>query len=672
MASTKLMQEIEKVLQQFEGKYFVGDKMNKARVIEDIDNYDVDLMSAMLDNEGIKNNFATKIDDHIIFKTNQFIEVFQADEYWEDSYTKYSKKIGLTSNGNFLDEANETVLDFPYKDTVLKASMSKEDTDKEDLRPDEPFLNEVIAREEIDVLLDKKILENAKKYSSDGEEETSEFFNEDNLIVKGNNLLALHSLQERFEGKIDFIYIDPPYNTKNDSFIYNDNFNVSTWLTFMKNRLEIARSLLSDTGSIFISIDGNQFDYLSLLLKEIFGKNNLLEVFHFQVRYANKSLNDRDDFQPIIEYGFAYAKDKTLFKPNKPTIPYDTSKFKFEIIEKKDPDRTFKLDDGRKVEVFQKGSYSINKIGVEKTKNLDYFKETWITGSIYSDTGHGTMYKRAVEPFREIDGNESLYKIDGLGEDGLGFRYMTNPKSDTGNYGKMFTKIPISKKDKILKGEYERERPIINFYDISASVGNIRHEGGVTLNKGKKPEKMLGNLIDIFTNPNDRVLDFFLGSGTTAAVAHKKNRKYIGIEQMDYIDEKVMTRLQNVIDGDQTGISEDVDWQGGGSFVYAELMEKNRGYLTDVMKAPDQGSLRQVFNLMLENADFDFRVDLEEVEDSLNTLSLEDQKRVLVKILDKNQLYYNYSEIDDENVRDLISDNDYEFNQNFYKEDNDE
>src|SRR5699024_241642 len=113
-------------------------------------------------------------------------------------------------------------------------------------------------------------------------------------------------------------------------------------------------------------------------------------------------------------------------------------------------------------------------------------------------------------------------------------------------------------------------------------------------------------------------------------------------------------------------------WQGGGSFVYAELMEKNRGYLDDVMNASNQETLQKVFNLMLENADFDFRVDLEEIKNTLNKLSFEDQKRTLIKIIDKNQLYYNYSEIEDKNVRDLISDNDYKFNKNFYKGENDE
>src|SRR5690625_2106584 len=288
MASTKIMQEVEKVLKNFKDKYYINNKVNKARVIEDIDNYDVNLISAMLENKAIKLNFTTKIDEHILFKTNKFIELFQADEYWEDSYTKYSKKIGLNANGTFLDEASEVVLDFPYKDTVLKASMSKEHTDKEDLKPNEPFLNEVIAREEIDVLLDRKILVNGKKYTEDGEEEVTEFSEDDNLILKGNNLLALHTLKDKYAGKVKLIYIDPPYNTGNDSFLYNDKFNHSTWLTFMKNRLEIAHELLSNDGSIWVNIDDDESHYLKVLCDEVLGdrKSTRLNSSHVAISYA--------------------------------------------------------------------------------------------------------------------------------------------------------------------------------------------------------------------------------------------------------------------------------------------------------------------------------------------------------------------------------------------------
>src|SRR5699024_843764 len=249
---TKINDAIKDVLMQFGEKYFIDGIVHKSKVIQDLDEYDETLIEAFIGNETIKSNFTINIAGNIVIQTNKLLELFEADEYWQDSFTKYSKKIGLTAGGKFIDESTDVVLDFPYKDTVLKASMSKEDTDKDDLRPDEPFLNEVIAKEEIDVLLDKKILVNAKKYDEDGEHEVDSFSEEDNLIIKGNNLLALHTLKEKYAGKVKLIYIDPPYNTGKDAFNYNDRFNHSSWLTFMQNRLEVAWELLTDDGTIWI------------------------------------------------------------------------------------------------------------------------------------------------------------------------------------------------------------------------------------------------------------------------------------------------------------------------------------------------------------------------------------------------------------------------------------
>src|SRR5690625_2991310 len=255
---TKINDAIKHALQQFGEKYFIEDVVHKSKVIQDLDGYDAPLLEAFISNETIKKNFTIDIAGNIVMQTNKLIELFEADEYWQDSYTKYSKKIGLTAGGKFIDESTDVVLDFPYKDTVLKASMSKEDTDKDDLRPDEPFLNEVIAKEEIDVLLDKKILINAKKYDENGVHEVDSFDENDNLIMKGNNLLALHTLKEKYAGKVKLVYIDPPYyfrkRLSGDAFKYNSNFKLSSWLVFLKNRLQVARELLAVDGSLWINI----------------------------------------------------------------------------------------------------------------------------------------------------------------------------------------------------------------------------------------------------------------------------------------------------------------------------------------------------------------------------------------------------------------------------------
>lgn len=657
---TKINEAIKQVLQQFDQKYFIGEVLNKNKVIQDLDTYDKDLLKAFISNETLKSNFTIDIAGNIVMQTNKLIELFEADEYWQDSYTKYSKKIGLTTGGKFIDESTDVVLDFPYKDTVLKASMSKEDTEKDDLRPDEPFLNEVIAKEEIDILLDKKILVNAKKYDENGENEVDSFSENDNLILKGNNLLALHTLKDNYAGKVKLIYIDPPYNTGSDSFAYNDKFNHSAWLTFMKNRLDIAREMLTDDGVIYLSIDDKEQAYLKVLMDAIFGRNNFLTQFNFQVRYADKSLAEPKAFKPVIEYTLMYAKDSNIFIPNRPTESYTDDKFIWRINElSKGKIETI---NGNQVEIFQKGQWEL----VKGAPDVNALKETWISGSIYSKMSYGQVYQSIIEPRVEIDGNGALYKIYGRGEDGLGYRYYTNPLKANANRGKMYSGMPLDRKREIENGESLKLLPIVNFSDFAADFGNIRHEGGVTLNSGKKPEKLLKLLFEYGSKENELILDFFMGSGSTQATAMKMNRRFIGMEQIDDQWNKAVKRLKNVVNNDQTGISKDVDWQGGGSFVYAELMEKNLGFLKSIQEADNRNEINKIFNFMLKEAEIDFRIDLEVLKDTFHELSLDDQKKTLIKIIDKNQLYYNYSEIDDEYVRDLISDGDYAFNKNFY------
>ena len=184
-----------------------------------------------------------------------------------------------------------------------------------------------------------------------------------------------------------------------------------------------------------------------------------------------------------------------------------------------------------------------------------------------------------------------------------------------------------------------------------------------------KPEKLLQRILTLGSNKNDLVLDFFMGSATTQAVAMKMGRRFIGIEQMEYINTVSVPRLQKVIEGEQGGISKDTNWQGGSSFVYAELMEKNQGYLKDLQISENIQELMEVYSRMKENADIDFRLDLEKFEEEINNFnSLDERRRELIRILDKNQLYYNYANIDDKNVRDLISNNDYKFNKSFYSD----
>ncbi|MCU9934656.1 site-specific DNA-methyltransferase [Mycoplasmopsis felis] len=230
-------------------KYISEDnKLLKAKVYSDVMTMNKDLLSLLLSNNDIKQRFFTEINGTLIFDKQKFAWFIDSKEFLPNSYTRYTNKIGLTHNGEFLSKTNDVVLDFPYKDCVLEGGQNKDDQKR-----DEIFYNEIIASDEINQMLAPKVLSNAKRYTKDGVQENITFDENDNLIIKGNNLITLASLLKRYEGKVKCIYIDPPYNTGNDSFNYNDSFNHSTWLVFMKNRLELARRLLREDGVIFIN-----------------------------------------------------------------------------------------------------------------------------------------------------------------------------------------------------------------------------------------------------------------------------------------------------------------------------------------------------------------------------------------------------------------------------------
>ncbi len=199
------------------------------------------------------------------------------------------------------------------------------------------------------------------------------------------------------------------------------------------------------------------------------------------------------------------------------------------------------------------------------------------------------------------------------------------------------------------------------------SWDGIAKEGGVKLKNGKKPEKLIKRIIEMSLGEKDIVLDYFLGSGTTAAVAHKLGCQYIGIEQLDYRENDSVVRLQNVIDGDQSGISKIINWQGGGTLVYCELMEWNERFVQNILNASNKDILQNIWKEMQDKAHLSYRLDLRQFNVNANNfadLSLEDQKCFLMEALDKNTLYVNLSEIGDETYG--VSEEDKRLNREFY------
>lgn len=659
---TRLMQQIKDILKEFP-QYWNEDELQRPVVIDDLKNYDALLISALLKNKKIKENYSVKAGDITIFKVQEFIDLLRYKEYWQDSYTRYSNTIGLTSEGKYLQYNTDVVLDFPYKDCVLEAGMTKEDSGK-----DEIFYNEIIARDEIDTLLSPKAFINAKKYDENGEHAIDSILDTDNLIIKGNNLLALHSLKERYAGKVKLIYIDPPYNTGSDSFKYNDRFNHSTWLTFMKNRLEVARELLSEDGVICVHIDDNEGAYLNVLLDSIFGRDSRLTKQHILVRYAEKTLKQDMDYHKQLEEIQYYAKNKICVKPNKPEIEYSYEKYIYDFVTGQ-PNETITLGN-KQVDIFTSDNYAI----VKKESSKELLKEIWASGTILDGNSSGRFFRDYLMGRYEEDGLGALYKVHDIGDDVRDYRYFTGPKKQGATKGKYYQGVPID----VLydDAQLKKELPILDFVDLAGSFGNIRHEGGVGLRSGKKPEKMLKGIIEVFSNPNDIVLDFFMGSGTTVATALKMNRQFIGIEQLDSQIDKSKTRLKNVTLGDGTGISKSVNWNGGGSFIYAELMELNQKYIERILNANSKLSLADLFNELDSNADLNFQLDRQKLTNDLlkdrddensisfDELSLDEQKQIFIQVLDKNQLYVSYSEIEDKKIQ--LNNSDKKFNHSFY------
>lgn len=517
-------------------------------------------------------------------------------------YTRHSNKIGLYSTSHdrigFLNNNNDVVLSFPFKDTVLEAGMSKEDAGRE-----ERFLHQEIDGADIDTLFEPKAFTNFKLLGSDKNIQDTTFFNENgnlqqNLLIKGNNLLALHSLSERLAGKVKLIYIDPPYNTGNDGFKYNDNFNHSSWLTFMKNRLEVARDLLSDDGSIFVQIDSFEESYLKVLMDEVFGGEN----FRNKISWKRKggSSNPSNQLANVVEWILWYSKDPALmdYTPIYSLDDENTKKYIKERFTNKDKD---------------------GRLYMKSPIQSPNYRENLI----YDYKGYKTPQK-GYSVSREV-----MEKWDQEGR--LDF-----PNSKDKNINR-----------KIFLDEYKGQP--INSLWTDIYVINPMSTERIEFTSGQKPEALIQRIITMVTKEGDIVLDYHLGSGTTCAVAHKMGRRWIGIEQMDYIEDITKERLKKVIEGEQGGISKAVNWQGGGSFVYFELKKYNQDFLDKIMTANSKGELDDVYNEMAKNAFLKFWFDKNEFEkdENFRSLDLDQRKELLIGILDENQLYLNHADMRD-------------------------
>ena len=620
-------------------KYKAEDgKLLKAVVYSDVMAMNETLLTLLLSNENVKETFFKDVQGTLVFDKQKFAWFMESKEFLPDSYTSYTNKIGLTHNGNFISQTNDVVLDFPYKDCVLEGGQ-----DKDDQKRSEIFYNETIASDEISRMLAPKVFTNAKRYTAVGEkdltgeldpdtiqvkEETGITFNDDdNLIIKGNNLIALASLLKRYEGKVKCIYIDPPYNTQNDSFNYNDSFNHSTWLTFMKNRLELARRLLREDGTIWISCDDHESHYLKVLTDDIFNRDNFIDEIVWQRAYA--PINLKKTLSRSHDVILVYAKNlDPNFTLNKlPRSAEANARYK-------NPDNDMR------------GPWTSSDISVGPAVESNIYEITTPSGRKVMPP-KGYSWRLSKERFAEFVADNRIW----FGEDGNNTprikRFLSEVKDGV-------VAMTLWTRDEVGDSqEGKREIKALHFNSIFDTP---------------KQERLIERILTLATKEGDLVFDSFIGSGTTAAVAHKMGRRYIGVEQMDYIQDITVERLKKVLEGEQGGISKAQNWHGGGSFVYCELKEDANTLITTIQNATEDTIESVKASIYADDRIVPYltKKELADADKDFENLTLEEKKQALTKLVDKNKLYVNASDMDDESYH--VSDDDKKFTKSFYKE----
>lgn len=636
-----MKKELERLLAQND-TFMVEGVLNKNKLAELARQYNPELLNLLMSDEKIANHFFSSLETGVlVFKKDVFLQFLNNKEFLPDSFTAYKTKIGLATGDKYISENQEVVLNFPYKDCVLEGGQTKDDAKRQEI-----FFNETLAPTEINRLLDDKVLTNFKRYDETGEHNVEEIKDTDNLIIKGNNLIALHSLKKRFSGKVKLIYIDPPYNTGNDSFKYNDKFNHSTWLSFMKNRLEIAKTLLADDGVLFVHCDYNEDGYLRVLLDEIFTEDNF--VANITVRSNSISGNKTQH------------KEKTILKNKDTILVYKKNSLKI------NPQYTAK----------QKWDTHYNAILISEDGKLKPKKllEHLIEHKVLDPKEKITENSWGNEKFRNfcIENMNFIYQIvnsisESLKQESLKQKDTVIVKNNDGDITYALNGKRLSTLNKTILNMNGKMELVQLLGDLWGDIDfqNTQNEGGVSFPTGKKPEALLRRIIDMTTKEGDVVLDYHLGSGTTAAVAHKMNRQYIGIEQMSYIETLAVERLKKVIEGERGGISKAVSWTGGGSFVYAELKNDAQDFKNAISEATTTEELLELFEMAKKSSFLSYRIDPKKLKQTdFELLSLAEQKQILSEIIDNNNLYVNYSDIDDRDYG--ISDEDKKLNHAFY------
>lgn len=617
----KLYETLEQQLKKEPNFVTDNGELKKWVVLNKAQNFDEELIGLLLDNADLKEKFFVNVKGTLVFNQNLFVQFLEQKNYLNDSYTQYKNKVGLTIEGKYLKQRNEVALVWPFKDCILEGGQSREEDKREEI-----FFNEILAQDEITQLLEPKVLTNAKRIDKDGEKPLDQFNrNEngtitDNLIIKGNNLLALHTLKEEFAGKVKLIYIDPPYNTGGlgDTFTYNNNFKRSTWLTFMYNRLIVAKDLLRKDGVLIVAIDENEQPHLGVMLKEFFKD---YEVHCITIVHNPRGVQGTN-FSYTHEYAFfVVPKGKKLIGNR----IIDESEIDFSNLRnwggeslRSDAKNCFYpiIVDPNTSEIIEFGEVCEDDFHPSK-------REIIKDGKVYiypiDNDNIERKWRYARQSVEEIKDLLRARKKSGQWDVEIGKNFgqyktvWVDPKYDANEYG---TKI-VSRL--VPENKFSFPKSLYNVKDcVYAVVGNDK---------------------------DAIILDYHAGSGTTAHAVLELNkedggnRKFIMCEQMNYVETVTSKRVQRVI-----------EQNGSDEFIYLELKKYNQIFIEQIEEAKDTDSLLQIWEQMKAKSFLNYNVDIKKQDEHLEefkTLSFAEQKQHLCELLDKNQLYVNISSLND-------------------------
>lgn len=423
--------------------------------------------------------------------------------------------------------------------------------------------------------------------------------NSENMLIHGDNLLALKALEQEFAGRVKCIYIDPPYNTGEAFEHYDDNLEHSIWLSLMRARLALLRNLLSEDGTIWIQIDDEEQAYLKVICDEIFGRNNFINLISVNMKNAAGASGGGEDkrLKKNCEFILAYAKNYELVPPFKGAYEY-TEIYRY-VIDYKEQGKNWHYTSvltnmGEKVYVGSTADGEGNEIKIYRRLGARVMsvKQLVQTEGI---SEKDVYYKYGTMIFEAKDAQSSIRprvieakKRLGVTDDIISIEYIPKTGRNKGVLYEQFYKGDKCRLFAWLRDISELRNGILykkdlqgTYWDFTSNINNLSKEGGVIFPKGKKPEALVGRIFEMATNEGDLVFDSFLGSGTTAATATKMNRVWIGIELGDHCYSHCIPRLNSVIDGTDTGgITEQTNWHGGGGYKFYELapslIEKDR------------------------------------------------------------------------------------------------